>query len=344
MLYSSRFPWSEGANMWGNAQGWIFAAVVAVVMGGLMSYATIPPGMTAPTGTLTLAMKAADLGSDPNTIVTLPTGDCDAAVIYASAAKHWIDQKDKFEALKQGDIRDADKNVPGPLTEIISATDCGRMTLFANNLDQVINYHNEHPTLDSLAAAGEMLNSLALLHTTVEGYKDPKLATRYATAAFNLGRHLYQERIVFFEWMDGLKLMQSASTVLGKVETDLGRAQAYNDFATSVDKFTSASNDALKLWQIIGGIGEEDKVKYAGDIFLIARESPERMWRVEATLKRGRLKYNAATRGDQSGAKRILKQMAAAPTLSPDPLTQASVHTAALAGADLTIEDYRLIN
>ena len=29
---------------------------------------------------------------------------------------------------------------------------------------------------------------------------------------------------------------------------------------------------------------------------------------------------------------------------SPDPLTQSSLHTAALAGADLTIEDYRLIN
>jgi hypothetical protein len=327
--------------MWGNVQGWIFAAVVAVVMGGMMSWVTIPPGMTAPTGTLTLAMKAADLETDPGFVLNAPNSDCDAGVVYASAARHWIDQKGKFESLKSGDIRDADKNVPEPLTEIISATDCGRMTLFANNLDQVIDYHNEHPTLDSLASAGVLLNSLAQLHA-LKGYEDPKLAARYATAAFNLGRHLYQERIIYAEWMDGLTLMQSASMVLGEIETDPARAQTFNDFASSVDKF--AKGDATRLGQIIGGIGEEDKVKYAGDIFLIARDSPEHMWRVEATLKLGRFKFNAPTRGDQAAAKRILKQMAAAPMLSPDPLTQWSVHTAALAGADLTIEYYRLIN
>jgi hypothetical protein len=327
--------------MWGNAQGWIFAALVAVVMGGLLSFVVIPPGMTAPTGTLTLAMQSADLGTDPDTIVTAPSGDCDAGVVYASAGKEWADQKDKFEAMKNGDIREVEKDLPAPVKEIVSAADCGKMALFSGNLDEVINYHNDHPVLDSLNSAGELLNNLALLHTR-DKYTNVSLATRYATAAFNLGRHLYQERIVFSEWMDGLNLMQSAALVLSTTETDPARAQGYKDFAFSVNDFVT--NKAVPLWKVIGGIGQEDQAKYAGDIFQIAHDSPERMWRVEAVLKLGKFKFNASTRGDQSGAKRILKQMVAAPALSPDPLTQSSLHTAALAGADLTIEDYRLIN
>jgi hypothetical protein len=327
--------------MWGNAQGWIFSGVIAVLMGAMFAYVVIPPGMTAPTGTLTMAMKAADLGTDPDTIVNAPSGDADAGVIYESAAKHWTAQKDKFEPLKQ-DILVADKNIPEPITEIISAVNCKPMTLFSNHLDEVINYRSGHPTLESLNSAGELLNSLALLHTT-DKYLDANVATRYATAAFNLGRHLYTERIVFIEWMDGLTLMESASRVLAKVETDPGRQQTLKDFAGSVNDYVT--KQTIPLWKIIGGISEDDNGKYPGDMFQIARESPERMWRVEATLKLGKLKFLVGVpTGDHNGAKRFLTQMAASQILSPDPLTQQSVHAAALAAADLTIEDFRLIN
>jgi hypothetical protein len=37
----------------------------------------------------------------------------------------------------------------------------------------------------------------------------------------------------------------------------------------------------------------------------------------------------------------VLRAMSAAPTLSTDPLTQTTVHAAALAAANLSIEDYR---
>ena len=323
--------------MWGNQRGWIFAAIIALGMGALLGFAVIPPGISRPTGTLTLAMKPAVFTTDPSTIVPPPTGDADAGPIYLKAGNDWSDHQTVYEEMTRN-ITDASKNVPEAVKDILSASDCGRMTLFANDLDDVINYHNQRPALEGLFSAGELLNSLALLYTT-DHYKNPKRATQYATAEFNLGRHLYEERIIFLEWMDGLNLMSNAALVLSKAEPDSSKAAAEKDFGFAVNDFLKGP--VQKLWQIISGIDDQQTATYAGDIFQIARDSPERMWRVEATLKLGRFRYNAATKGDQIGARHVVREMSAAPTLSPDPLTQTTVHAAALAAANLTIEDYR---
>ena len=325
--------------MWGNQRGWIFAAIIAIGMGGLLCFAIIPPGMTAPTRSLTLAMKSADLSTNPDTIVPPPTGDDDAGPIYRRAGDEWNNHTDLYEAM-QKNITATSKKVPAPIADIISASDYGKMNLFAGSLDDVVNYRNERPTLLGLYTAGQLLNSLALLHTKAK-YTDLKLAAKYATAEFNLGRHLYQERIVFDEWMDGLSLMSDAAMVLAVAEQDPSKAQSDKEFGFAVNDFVK--KQATTLWQVIAGLSEDDKARYAGDMFLIARESPERMWRVEATLKLGKFKFNAPTKGDQIGAKRVLRQMSAAPSLSTDPLTNSSVHAAALSAANLTIEDYRLI-
>jgi hypothetical protein len=323
--------------MWGNQRGWIFAAIIALGMGALLGFAVIPPGITRPTGTLTLAMKPAVFTTDPNTIVPAPTGDQDAGPIYLKAGNDWSDHQTVYEEMTKN-ITDTSKNVPEAVKDIISASDCGKMALFTNDLDDVINYRNQRPTLEGLYNGGELLNSLALLYTT-DHYKKPKLAVKYATAEFNLGRHLYEERIIFAEWMDGLNLMANAAIVLSKTQSDSEKATADKDFGFGINDFLKGP--VQKLWQIISGIDDQETATYAGDIFQIARESPERMWRVEATLKLGRFRYNAATKGDQIGARHVLRAMSAAPTLSTDPLTQTTVHAAALAAANLSIEDYR---
>jgi len=141
--------------------------------------------------------------------------------------------------------------------------------------------------------------------------------------------------------VDGRPEFDDAALILQKTRSDPTDAQNCRDFALAINDFRK--DKVERLWEIIGGIGDEDKATYAGDIFQIARESPERMWRVEAILKLGRFKFNAATRGDQFGAKRTLRAMAAMQSVSPDPLTQLSVHSAILAAANLTLEDYRQI-
>lgn len=325
--------------MWGNQRGWILSAVIAVVMAGMLVLASVPPSPTTPTGTLTLAMQPADLSVDPGTIVPAPTGDDDAADTYRKAASDWDANKNIYEPLRDR-LTEASRVMPEPVKLILSASGDGKMDLFSPDPDEVINYDSENPTLDGLFAAGSLTNSLALFYTTAK-HKDMKQANRYAIAAFNLGRHLYEERIVFTEWMDGLNLMCDAALVLVKTQNDPTQAEGCKEFAFTINDFRR--NKVERLWEIISGIGEEDKATYAGDIFQIAKESPERMWRVEAILKLGRFKFNAATRGDQFGARRLLRGMAVAPNVSPDPLTQLTVHSAVLAAANLTIEGYRQI-
>jgi hypothetical protein len=75
-----------------------------------------------------------------------------------------------------------------------------------------------------------------------------------------------------------------------------------------------------------------------GDVFELARRSGERMWRVEAVMALGRVRYFAGTSdsaADQRAAYALVKKLA---ENDPDPV----VRTAAAASRDLTIEQYRM--
>jgi hypothetical protein len=75
-----------------------------------------------------------------------------------------------------------------------------------------------------------------------------------------------------------------------------------------------------------------------GDVFYLAQHAQERMWRVEAILALGRMKYfvgEGGRRGDQRGATRHLKQHA----LDKDPVIRA----AAKAALELTREQMRTL-
>jgi hypothetical protein len=75
--------------------------------------------------------------------------------------------------------------------------------------------------------------------------------------------------------------------------------------------------------------------RHGGDILALARNSPEPMWRGEAILSLGRMKYNTPRRGDQNAARREVKQW----LNDPNP----SVRTAAAEADNLTLEKYRTL-
>jgi hypothetical protein len=76
---------------------------------------------------------------------------------------------------------------------------------------------------------------------------------------------------------------------------------------------------------------------YGGDIHKLAAKSDsiDKMWRVEAIMALGRMKFNTHARGDQVWAKRYLKQYRE----DPDPAIK---HAAQLAD-ELTIDGYNLL-
>ena len=78
--------------------------------------------------------------------------------------------------------------------------------------------------------------------------------------------------------------------------------------------------------------------EHTGDLFELAKRSRERMWRVEAILALGRVRFFAGeggTAANQRNAMRILRDLA---ENDPDPI----IRTAATAARDLTVEQYRV--
>jgi hypothetical protein len=136
----------------------------------------------------------------------------------------------------------------------------------------------------------------------------------------------------------GLGMMQTAAQGLA----NLARRAGDNARAGQLLAFTQQSGETYKaridpLWQAIFHIDPGLIQQYTGDVYALARDpKADRMWRVEAILKVGRLKYNAARRGDQLAAMREPAKWAA----DPDPVVAA----AARAARDLTVEDYRMMN
>ena len=96
------------------------------------------------------------------------------------------------------------------------------------------------------------------------------------------------------------------------------------------------ANHVQPIYQALVSAEQEDIALHAGDIFAFATGSKERMFRVEAILALGRLKFDAARGADQQAAPACIKNA----STDPDPVIQA----AATAAGDLSVEDYRQIH
>ena len=74
-----------------------------------------------------------------------------------------------------------------------------------------------------------------------------------------------------------------------------------------------------------------------GDILDLALHSKEPMWRTEALLKLGRMRWMMGVKyGDQKWSLRVLKQVAEEQS-APE-----NVKAAAVAGRDMTVEQFRM--
>jgi hypothetical protein len=115
-----------------------------------------------------------------------------------------------------------------------------------------------------------------------------------------------------------------------------GRASEFVNFNDARLKYYN--NRILPMLKILQAIDSNVIIEHAGDIFHIARNSQERMYRVEAILAMGRMKYyvgDAGRIGNQRGAIQEVKRLAG----STDPV----IRRAAEEARDLTREKYQLL-
>jgi hypothetical protein len=313
--------------MFGNLQGWLISAVLAVLVLLPVSWLVRISQMSPPSGIGRdpANLMALSLPVDPDEAVPIFTSDDDARTLYTQVISAWSDDA---ERAAQRYEREGQGPLPPPLQWLVDARHCRRMTLFAADLPAVVNYDSDHPKLEAIFSAGRWTYRAGV--ALISRHDEPA-ATECLQAAFALGRRLFEERIVFDECQKGMALMANSAAALASDSPQwdkLARFRRGLDFCTN--------QRLIPIWQVISSINQDVIARTAGDVAVFAERSQERMWRVEAALKLGRYRFDAGTAGDQLGAARVLRRLLA----DPDP----AVAAAARAGLNLDIQTYRMIH
>jgi hypothetical protein len=212
------------------------------------------------------------------------------------------------------------------LQPIMAAAKSSRPVVFGGNAGDVINYDPERPKLEAMRAIGKMAVHIALLHG-VEGNVEQK--RQYLEVAFALGAKLYSERLTYGEYSVATELLGDASRELGELAEksgDVGRAAALREFNRArLESYKKQIEPVQRAIMVLE--------PNPGDAFALAERASEAMWRIEAILALGRLKYSAERNGDKQGAVRVIDQFCT----SGDPRIKA----AAVAAKTLAVEEFR---
>ena len=329
--------------MFGNRLGWGISAVLAAFTLFLFWQlarlnAISPPsrGIVARTGNVSLNLAQDSQKLDP---ITLPfnvasllpkmTDAADPAPIYAEAIADYQANPDAYEGT--GGVKG-----PRGFDALLRARHCRPSTVFAHRAAEVIGYEVGvvRPLADirALRAVGKAA-SKAALGAPPDQSAD---ALALAEAVLSLGAKMFDERLRYEEFLAGAELVRDGAYLIGRLDTARAAAAAAVDPAVK----QLVAERCVPLWTVISSIDPGVVGRTAGDIFYIARNSKERLWQVEATLKLGRLKHDQGEGGrgaDGRGALITVRRMANDPSLDP------AVRTAAQRALELTVEQHRLL-
>jgi len=318
--------------MFGNRLGWGISALMWLAAAYLV-YAIVHVGEPSPpTGWATVSVHTLQLPAGADAVLPGMTDTRDAADFYRLAIDDYNNNPDAYAALEKVTAVDEKTKLPG-IAAILEATPCAKMNLFRGKPEEVVKYDVEKEPLEALYHVAQIVKRLALLYED----KKPAMAARHYAALFSLGVKMYQERVVYDELVKGEDLMGTgvnglrALAVRAKNGKLSAAASAFEDA-----RLADYTANIEPVWTVISSIDDDTIERYAGDMFLIAKDkSFDSLWRVEAAMKVGRLRFNAGRIGDQVAARRFLR------SLANDPAEDPAVRAAAAAGRDLKIEQYR---
>lgn len=321
--------------MWGNRLGWGISTGMIVLVALLLVYLARLDNPSPPTDFTAKhpqSLAPLALPVSPGTVVEMNEPG-DAAALCRQAINAYERVRSSVERFN-ADTRPAEvPKIEPALAPLVEARHVGGAGVFADRPQQLVTFVNEKPELEALRALG----SAAVRVAMIRRQDDPEAAMRYAEAAFALGARLFAERLTYLEMQVGLELMQGAAMYIADIAKQRGDAPR----AERAQRFLEATrgyviDKVVPVYAMLSSIDERVVDRHPGDVFKIARESQDRMWRVEAVFKLGRYRFFAARVGDQNGASRLVRKMA---DTEPDPV----VKLAAQAARDLTIEQYRMM-
>ncbi len=323
--------------MWGNSLGWIISTLILLLVGGWVYLIERGSSLTPATEFSANPANFEPLHFPELPQTLLPDSGADAGPMYRSAIDMYLQDRatySNFAALGTLDSPAA-KKLPA-MEPIVEASHYLSMNLFAARPPEIINYSLNKPSLEALETLGKVcVDRLALLNQRAGNNQE---AIKYYRAGFMLGLHLCNERLNHAELALGLQLLGKTTPMLAKLydETDNPvAAAAYRDFDAKRIAFAKSLEPTLRVVQAVDArtVGT-----HTGDLFELAKRSKERMWRVEALMALGRVRYFAGSGGtaaNQRAAMALLREIA-------EEDEDYVVRTAAGAARNLTVEEHRM--
>jgi hypothetical protein len=317
--------------MWGNALGWtISAAIVALTAAGIVWLERNLSDLTPPTEFSNHSSNLNPLEMPVPVHELIPdAGPADAADLYRQAIAEYERDSDRYDRFIVTGRSSADASDLAAVEMIIRATGSSRINLFAPMPREIVKF-GDKPQLNAIRAVGKSANRAGAL---LSYEKNTESAIRHHRAAFALGARLLDERLILDELLAGLEMMSEASAGIAAAGGQSETANLFTEYRTSAIAYQEARIKPAQ--RVITSIDPGVIATHSGDVFHAARHAPERMWRVEAILKLGRLRFSAARLADQRGADRVLAELAD----DPDPVVRAAVDAA----RSLTLEEYRML-
>ena len=329
--------------MFGNRLGWGISAVLSAAilllvwkLASLNAISAPSQGIVSRTGNVALNLaaspdKLAAIVTPFNSQSILPTmtDPADPAPIYRDAIADYRANPDVYSAPK-------DLKGPKGFDALVRAKNCRPSTVFAGKAGEVIGYKvgSADPLADveALYAVGKSAAKAALGARR----ENPAEALNLAEAVFSLGVKLFEERLRYREFDAGAELLRDGAYLIG--EMDPARKAATDGVGPAMKQLITER--ALPLWTVVSSIDPGVVGRTAGDVFHLAKNSKERLWQIEATLKLGRMKHDQGEGGrgaDGRWAAITVKRMANDAALDP------AVRAAAQRASELTVEQHRML-
>jgi hypothetical protein len=316
-------------GMFGNLLGWAISAVIVVGVAIGMTFLYISasgfssPG---PVGQNAASWKV-ELPLDPRSLATWMTEDQDAIAIYKEAIAEYKAKPRQYNAyLERGKLDTPEyKDIEKGVNLLIKAAVMKRPGVFADRPAELITYDTDRPALKealrTLAKCAMKVGrqlEVAASSATSEADKAKAIARArdIYRAVYSLGVKLYEERIVFDEWFEAREML-AVSRWLGEIAESAAEASRFKEIDAQIPAyFKSRMEPVQNTIQVL--------YPRAGDLAALAANGGDLMWRVEAILALGRVRYTAERTGDQLGATRLIEDLLA----DPDPRIKIAAQTA----------------
>jgi hypothetical protein len=255
------------------------------------------------------------LPGNPRALV--PVGSGDSTSLYTQALDAYNADPSSYDPglVTKAKLGPADLKKLTAMELLLQASDAGKGTVYATRPESIVRYGLEqYKGLDAAYNLGRFANGLG---QRLKIAKRPDEAKKYFAAAFNLGYAMCTERLTYMEFYRGQELMQNG--VLGLAEVEPDRASELRAWPPQMkDMIDDKQSRFVQLHNAMNMFDKAAIERNAGDVYNLAKNSQDRMWRIEAIMAVGHFRYNAVNPGDQRGAAKFLDGLAASdPTDGP---------------------------